>query len=185
MKKEPAETREDQRAAQTLESLPLGELFSYWSDLLWLNAMRPMLEGMMQLELSLPQNLVLRQLRCQSMTIAEVAAYLSITHSAASRIIDRLVRAGLLSRVENPEDRRQKLLALTPEGAALMQNIERKFTAGIESMTAHLSTDEQVEFRRLIARMVATQLAEGEAAVTKEGPPRPPANKLASTASDQ
>lgn len=143
-----------------IKSLPLGALIPRWSSVLWLCAMRPMVQGMLQLDLTMSESLVLRQLRCQSMTIAEVASYLSITHSAASRVIDRLVQAGYLSRTENPEDRRQKLLALTEQGAALMKDIEGKFTAGIETLASSLSAEEQEQFRGLIAKMVVTQYAE-------------------------
>lgn len=122
--------------------------------------MRPMVQGMLRLDLTMSESLVLRQLRCQSMTIAEVAAYLSITHSAASRVIDRLVQGGYLSRTENPEDRRQKLLALTEQGSALVKDIEGKFTAGIEVLASHLSVEDQEQFRHLIAQMIVAQYAE-------------------------
>lgn len=94
------------------------------------------------------------------MTIAEVASFLSITHSAASRVIDRLVQGGYLSRTGNLEDRRQKLLALTDQGSSLMKDIERKFTVGIEILAARLSVEEREQFRRLLAQMVVEQFAE-------------------------
>jgi len=97
------------------------------------------------------------------MTIAEVASQLSISHSAASRVVDRLVRGGYLSRTENPEDRRQKLLGLTDQGSSLMKDIERKFTRGIEILAARLSVEEQEQFRLLIAQMVVIQFAEVDA----------------------
>lgn len=146
-----------------VESLPLGELIPLWSSVLWLCAMRPMVQSMLQLDLTMSESLVLRQLRCQSMTIAEVASFLSITHSAASRVIDRLVQGGYLSRTENPEDRRQKLLALTDQGSTLMKDIESKFTAGIEILASRLSVEEQEQFRCLIAQMVVEQFAEMDA----------------------
>ena len=146
-----------------VEDFPLNELIPLWSSALWLCAMRPMVQSMLKLDLTMSESLVLRQLRCQSMTIAEVADYLSITHSAASRVIDRLVQGGYLSRTENPEDRRQKLLALTDQGASLMNDIENKFTAGIETLASNLPVEEQEQFRHLIAQMVVVQFAEMEA----------------------
>ncbi|MEZ4727070.1 MAG: MarR family transcriptional regulator [Caldilineaceae bacterium] len=79
---------------------------------------------------------------------------------AASRTVHRLVRDGWVRRVENPTDRRQKVLTLTPEGVALMEDIEGKLTAGIEYLAARLAPEEQEQFRRLIARMVAANCTE-------------------------
>jgi MarR family transcriptional regulator, organic hydroperoxide resistance regulator len=137
------------------ETLTLSELFPYWSNLLWLKGMRPMLQNMLQLDLTMSESIVLRQLQYQSLTIAEVAAYLSITHSAASRAVDRLVRDGFISRMENPVDRRQKLLTLTAQGAALVRDLESTFTAGVEFLAASLSAEEQEQFRLLLARVIA------------------------------
>jgi DNA-binding MarR family transcriptional regulator len=150
-------------ASARFETLTLGELFSRWSDLLWLNGMRPMVQSMLQLDLTMSENIVLRQLQHQSLTIAEVAAYLSITHSAASRAVDRLVHDGFICRVENPADRRQKVLTLTDRGSAFIQDLQSKFTAGIEFLAASLSPEEQEQFRLLIAHMVAAQCPGGKA----------------------
>ena len=156
-------TNDLQKEPPRFDTLTLGELFAHWSDLLWLNGMRPMLQSMLQLDLTMSENIVLRQLQHQSLTIAEVAAYRSITHSAASRAVDRLVRDGFVRRMENPADRRQKVLTLTDQGAALIQDLQGKFTAGIEFLVQSLSPEEQEQFRLLIAHMVAAQCPGGKA----------------------
>jgi DNA-binding MarR family transcriptional regulator len=142
-----------------METLTLRELIPHWANMLWLLGMRPMLQNLCDVSLMMSDNIILRQLRRRSMTITEVATELSLTHSAASRMVDRLVRDGWVRRVENPADRRQKVLTLTPEGVGLM-GIESKLTAGIEFLAARLSPDEQEQFRRLIARMVAANCSE-------------------------
>jgi DNA-binding MarR family transcriptional regulator len=142
-----------------METLTLRELIPHWANMLWLLGMRPMLQNLCDVSLTMSDNIILRQLRRRSMTITEVATELSLTHSAASRMVDRLVRDGWVRRVENPADRRQKVLTLTPEGVGLM-GIESKLTAGIEFLAARLSPDEQEQFRRLIARMVAANCSE-------------------------
>lgn len=143
-----------------METLTLRELIPHWANMLWLLGMRPMLQNLRDVSLTMSDNIILRQLRRRSMTITEVATELSLTHSAASRTVDRLVRDGWVRRVENPADRRQKVLTLTAEGVALMQDIEGKLTAGIEFLTVRLSPEEQEQFRRLIARMVAANCSE-------------------------
>ena len=138
-----------------VDTLPLHDLIPHWTSMLWLLGMRPMLQSLFDLSLTMSDNIILRQLRRRAMTIAEVADELSLTHSAASRTVDRLVRDGWVRRMENPADRRQKILTLTTEGMALMQDIEGKLTTGIEYLAARLSPEEQEQFRRLIAHMVA------------------------------
>lgn len=143
-----------------VEDLPLHDLIPHWTRMLWLLGMRPMLQSLFDVNLTMSDSIILRQLRRRSMTIAAVAEELSLTHSAASRTVDRLVRDGWVRRVENPADRRQKILTLTPEGMALMEDIEGKLTTGIEYLAARLSPEEQEQFRRLVARMVSANCTE-------------------------
>ncbi|MEZ4863855.1 MAG: MarR family transcriptional regulator [Caldilineaceae bacterium] len=148
------------KSSLDVEDLPLHDLIPHWTSMLWLLGMRPMLQSLFAVNLTMSDNILLRQLRRRAMTIAAVADELSLTHSAASRTVDRLVRDGWVRRMENPVDRRQKILTLTPEGVALMEDIEGKLTAGIEYLAARLSPAEQEQFRRLIAHMVAANCIE-------------------------
>jgi DNA-binding MarR family transcriptional regulator len=141
----------------SLETLTPGELFFHWSNLVWLNGMQPMLQSMLQVDLTMSENIVLRLVQHQPVTIAEVAEHLSITHSAASRVVDRLVRDGFICRMENPVDRRQKVLTLTDQGSALIRDLQSKFTAGIKHLAESLSPEEQAQLHLLIAHMVADQ----------------------------
>jgi DNA-binding MarR family transcriptional regulator len=147
-------------SSHDLEEMTLSELLPHWTRMLWLLGMRPLLKNLLELNLTMSENIVLRQLQRRSLSIADVASELSLTHSAASRTVDRLVRDGYVERVENPADRRQKVLTLTVKGAALMQEIEGKLIAGIEFMALRLSPEEQERFRVLIARMVAANCLE-------------------------
>ncbi|MEU4361491.1 MarR family transcriptional regulator [Promicromonospora sp. NPDC023987] len=52
--------------------------------------------------------------RCR---VHEVSVDLSITVGAASKLVDRIARAGLVRREPNPQDRRSALVVLTPAGA--------------------------------------------------------------------
>lgn len=51
-----------------------------------------------------------------AMTVSEIAAEVAIAPARASRVIDGLVSLGLLLRVEDPEDRRQKRIQPSAEG---------------------------------------------------------------------
>ena len=59
------------------------------------------------------------------LNLAAVAAGLQVSASNASRICDRLLKAGLLDRRDLPSDRRHVALTLTEEGQALVDKVTR------------------------------------------------------------
>ncbi len=60
-----------------------------------------------------------------TLTVADLAEQLGRSPSATSRIVSGLVARGFLARSEEVADRRQRVLALTPEGAALLATVDR------------------------------------------------------------
>jgi DNA-binding MarR family transcriptional regulator len=65
--------------------------------------------------------------------------------SSPSRLVDRLVAAGLIERAVDPADRRHIRLSLTPEGARVanqIATIENDLHAGIDALSAGHNMDE-------------------------------------------
>jgi DNA-binding MarR family transcriptional regulator len=60
-----------------------------------------------------------------SPNVVELAARLKLDASTLSRTVDGLVKSGLVSRVENPENRRSILLSLTKEGRKTCNRINQ------------------------------------------------------------
>jgi DNA-binding MarR family transcriptional regulator len=58
-----------------------------------------------------------------AVSIGEIADSLQIRHHAASLLVDRSVKKGLLDRREDPDDRRRALVSLTGEGQRLLDHI--------------------------------------------------------------
>ena len=56
-------------------------------------------------------------------TIGELAERLQIAHHSAVELVGRLVDRGLVARTRGAADRRQVLLTLTPEGAAVLRDL--------------------------------------------------------------
>jgi MarR family 2-MHQ and catechol resistance regulon transcriptional repressor len=65
-----------------------------------------------------------------------------LTPGSISTAVDRLVERGLVSRVESPEDRRVRVVSLTPKGKRLIAPIFRKHAAGIMKVFADTSPTE-------------------------------------------
>ena len=65
-----------------------------------------------------------------------------LTPGSISVAIDRLLDRGLVSRVESPEDRRVRIVSLTPKGKELIAPIFRKHAAEIRKVFADASPKE-------------------------------------------
>jgi MarR family 2-MHQ and catechol resistance regulon transcriptional repressor len=79
-----------------------------------------------------------------SMTLNELAAYLYLDKSTASRVVDALERKGYAARLPHPSDRRVSLLEATPEG----RELEEKIRASILAEERQLLADFSPEVRR-------------------------------------
>jgi DNA-binding MarR family transcriptional regulator len=66
----------------------------------------------------------------------KLAEALGVTPSNVTGIADRLEEQGLVSRTQNPEDRRETTLQATDKGEALVSNLKE---AGMKQMTRILS----------------------------------------------
>jgi len=84
-----------------------------------------MQEDMDHLNMSYRQMGVLFQLRALGIqSVSELAAAVHLTLPAASHLLERLVQRGLIQRSENPQNRRQKQVALTEQGLQFLTSVE-------------------------------------------------------------
>ncbi len=65
-----------------------------------------------------------------------------LTPGSISVAVDRLVERGLVRRVESPEDRRVRVVSLTPKGKELITPVFRKHAAQIRKVFADASPKE-------------------------------------------
>ncbi|SHL05836.1 DNA-binding transcriptional regulator, MarR family [Desulfatibacillum alkenivorans DSM 16219] len=62
-------------------------------------------------------------------SIASLAEGVHLSHAAASRMVDKLVRQGLVKREPNPDCRRKKDVILSPAGLEIVESVQA-ITAG-------------------------------------------------------
>jgi DNA-binding MarR family transcriptional regulator len=75
--------------------------------------------------------------------ISDIGEHLGVTSAASSQMIDRLVQLDLMQRSEDPLDRRNKSLALTDKGRAIIgESIEAR-RRWLEDLTGTLTPDQQ------------------------------------------
>jgi len=92
-----------------------------------------------------------------STNFKKLATALGVTPPNVTGIVDHLVAQGLVSREENPEDRRMTLLKTTDKGKTLLAKLRERRMSRMSSLLAQLSLEE------------LTALAEGLSAVARVG----------------
>ena len=88
---------------------------------------------MVESEITLPQMVTLHVLKMGGATsVSGIQTALQLSASATSHLVDRLYAKGFVDRIEDPADRRQKVISITAAGADL---IERLTAARTDQLT--------------------------------------------------
>ena len=85
-------------------------------------------------------------LRHPGETLTALAAELGIALGTASETVDRLVELSMVERQTNPANRRQILLSLTPDAAAMAREIGRQRVEQLDEVFARLTDEEASGF---------------------------------------
>lgn len=76
--------------------------------------------------------------QAQSISIQEISQRLNLSVSATSRLIDDLVKTDYINRAEDQENRRSKILTLTPRGQDFLDQLSVERVKMIRSTAASL-----------------------------------------------
>src|SRR6185436_5681114 len=71
-----------------------------------------------------------------------IGPIVNLTPGSISIAVDRLVEKGLVSRIESTEDRRVRIVALTPRGKELIAGAFRKHSGQMKRVFSELSPEE-------------------------------------------
>jgi DNA-binding MarR family transcriptional regulator len=75
--------------------------------------------------------------------VRELADAFGVSPPSMSRAVDSLVREGLASRIEDPDDRRVRRVAITDKGKRIVDNLIVVRQAGMEAFAASLSATQR------------------------------------------
>jgi len=104
--------------------------------------------------LSGSQRIVLRALINNGpFQVSEVANQLNVTLSAATGLVDRLVKAKLVTRERDQEDRRVVWVKITPEGESAVKAAEERRRAAFRAMVKNLTEQELAQLCDMLDRM--------------------------------
>ena len=104
---------------------------------------------------ALPERVTLSQFRALAllesaggMRSSDLADALEVSPSTATRMCDRLVRAGLVDRVTSEDDRRQVRLTMTPTGATLVREGLAGRRRALSRLVQQIPNDDRAAFVR-------------------------------------
>jgi len=105
-----------------------------------------------ELELTMPQMRALFVLDNvdHGVALTELAPMMGLSVAAAGRAVDGMVRNDLVSRTEDPSDRRIKRLALTEHGRAALGRINEARLAGLRRFADTLGDRERAALARAL-----------------------------------
>jgi MarR family transcriptional regulator, 2-MHQ and catechol-resistance regulon repressor len=82
-----------------------------------------------------------------------IGPIVDLTPGSISIAVDRLVAKGLVSRVESAEDRRVRIVALTPRGKDLIASAFRKHAGQMRRVFLELNPEELLSFEVALKRI--------------------------------
>lgn len=128
------------------KSVQFDQAVRSWMDVFMNRSMRGWGHFAKSTGLSMPQfSLLMQMYHRGACGMSQVSERFEITPAAASQLVDKLVQSGYVQRVEDPHDRRAKLLNLTDKGRELIQQgIEERYL-WVDELSAKLSAEERTQ----------------------------------------
>jgi MarR family 2-MHQ and catechol resistance regulon transcriptional repressor len=87
------------------------------------------------------------------LTIGEIQSKVPLALGSMTAAVDRLEKGGLILRTPSPDDRRARVLKLSPKGRALVQGAFTRHAAELESAMTVLTYREKRQLRALLKKL--------------------------------
>jgi len=113
---------------------------------------------------------VLMHLRAHSVTMRELAKELDVGESAATAVVERLVRQGLVVRHDDPADRRLVRLSLSDTGESLVTKLHETACRKTATLLAALSDDQLAQLIAIMETLEAASSTNETTVVPKSAP---------------
>ena len=90
------------------------------------------------------------------LTMGQLGSVAAVSRTRVSRVVDELVRAGMVVREPNPDDGRSAFAALTPAGRAALRKAAPTYVAAVRREFAdHLTAQESEVLAGALAKVLA------------------------------
>lgn len=116
----------------------------HWTDVFMHRSMRNFIQFARESGLSMSQLSALFHLNSMGMSgVTDLGDHLGVTSAAASQMLDRLVKQGLIQRSEDPHDRRVKQIVLTDKGCLVLDEGTRARQSWLSDLADIIPDDEK------------------------------------------
>ena len=85
---------------------------------------------------------------------SELSRFHGVTPNTMSSLLNSLREAGLIEQSNHPEDRRKRIIKITPAGLALLQEIGPGHYGGISGLFSDLSEEERQILVTLLHKLI-------------------------------
>src|SRR6478735_2548216 len=101
------------------------------------------------------------------LTMGQLGSVAAVSRTRVSRVVDELVRAGLVAREPNPDDGRSAFAALTPAGRAALRKAAPTYLAAVRREFADHLTAQEAEVMAGALRKVLAGPRTGPSATSR------------------
>lgn len=95
-------------------------------------------------------------------TVGSLAAHLNLSKSSATQLVERLVRAGLVEKMDDPEDGRIVRLHTLPQGEHQLAEMQKKYSDKMSAVFAKVPDKDLRELIRIHTELIDTLKKERE-----------------------
>lgn len=138
-----------------VERSALGDALRSWIDVFTQHTMRSVMLYAKESGLSMSQLGALMHILRGTSGVCDIGDDLGISSAAASQMLERLVQQGLVSRTEDPRDRRVKQIVLTDKGQQVMQGSMQAGKKWLDELADKLTAAEQEQVAAALEILVA------------------------------
>lgn len=140
------------------------KLTGLFSDIIFKTMTVQLLRELEDLDITLPQLQALTYVaEHQKCSIGALADGLGVTHPAAVKSVERLVKKGLVARAVAASDHRQAQLTATPEGRQLVNEIRLQRTQRLTRVLDRMLPEERLALIRGLEKFVTAALRDERA----------------------
>jgi DNA-binding MarR family transcriptional regulator len=134
---------------------PVVSTLQQWVEVFMRRSMRNFIRYAHDSGLSMSQIGALFHIHQQGCSgVGDMGDHLGVSNAAASQMLERLVQQGLVSRAEDPNDRRAKQIALTERGRQVVGESIQARQSWLEALALSLSPAEKEQVDQAIKILI-------------------------------
>lgn len=127
----------------------------YWLRILSNHISGTFTERMAKHDVSVPQWVVLRVLfDADSLPLKEIVSRVGVDQGSLSRMVERLIKRGLVARIVDVHDRRAVAISLTKEGRKLVPKLAKDADTNDQAFFGSLPEKERAQFLATIKKIL-------------------------------